>query len=195
MVRVIGLTSVVTSGQTSTTPNQVSEGFVTIDEFNQLDPTAAAELLATCADIEAWVATLVSSRPFASRQALLAAAGAAADGWPRTAVDAALAHHPRIAERPDAARLGRANAAHSTREQAGLAGIEESTQRAIAAGNAAYEARFGRVFLIRAAGRSPAEILLELTRRLGNDEATEDAIVARELAEIALLRLGQAVAA
>ena len=33
---------------------------------------------------------------------------------------------------------------------------------AIAAGNAAYEERFGRVFLIRAAGRSPEQILAEL---------------------------------
>lgn len=66
---------------------------------------------------------------------------------------------------------------------------------AIATGNAAYERRFGRVFLIRAAGRSPEQILAALTARLGNDDATEDAVVAGELREIALLRLEQAVAA
>ena len=168
---------------------------MTIDEFNRLDPSAAAEVLAACADIDDWVDTLVSRRPFSSRAALLEIASAAADDWPRAAVEAALAHHPRIAERPDAARLGQANAAHSTREQAGLATIDDATQAAIVAGNAAYEERFGRVFLIRAAGRSATEILAELTRRLSNDDATEDRIVARELAEIALLRLGQAVAA
>ena len=46
---------------------------------------------------------------------------------------------------------------------------------AIAAGNAAYEQRFGRVFLIRAAGRSPEQILAELQRRLRNDDETEAA--------------------
>ncbi|MFT4164077.1 MAG: 2-oxo-4-hydroxy-4-carboxy-5-ureidoimidazoline decarboxylase [Microlunatus sp.] len=168
---------------------------MTIDEFNRLDPASAAEVLATCADIEDWVASLVSRRPYSSRQALLDAAGEAAQDWSSSAVDGALAHHPRIAERPDAARLGSANAAHSTREQSGLAGMDDATQTAILAGNAAYEERFGRVFLIRAAGRTPQEILTELTRRLDNDEATEDGTVARELAEIALLRLGQAVAA
>ncbi|BAK35226.1 hypothetical protein MLP_22120 [Microlunatus phosphovorus NM-1] len=168
---------------------------MTIDEFNRLDPAGAADVLAACAAIEGWIAELVSRRPFPSRQALLDAASKAAEDWPRSAVDVALAHHPRIAERPDATRLGPANAAHSTREQAGLAGIDSVTQTAILAGNAAYEERFGRVFLIRAAGRSPEQILAELTRRLAHDDATEDAIVARELAEIALLRLGQAVAA
>ena len=40
-------------------------------------------------------------------------------------------------------------------------------------GNRAYEERFDRVFLIRAAGRDADEILAELERRLGNDDATE----------------------
>ena len=60
---------------------------------------------------------------------------------------------------------------------------------AIAAGNAAYEERFGRVFLIRAAGRSPAEILAELNRRLENDDDAEASESLDQLAQIALLRL------
>ena len=60
---------------------------------------------------------------------------------------------------------------------------------AIAAGNAAYEDRFGRVFLIRAAGRSPEEMLAELQRRLGNDDDTEAREALGQLAEIAVLRL------
>jgi 2-oxo-4-hydroxy-4-carboxy-5-ureidoimidazoline decarboxylase len=60
---------------------------------------------------------------------------------------------------------------------------------AIAAGNAAYEERFGRVFLIRAAGRSPEAILAELRRRLGNDDDDEAREALRQLAEIAILRL------
>ncbi len=59
----------------------------------------------------------------------------------------------------------------------------------LAAGNAAYEARFGRVFIIRAAGRTRAEILAELERRLQLDDATELLIVGEQLRDIALLRL------
>ena len=45
------------------------------------------------------------------------------------------------------------------------------------------------MFLIRAAGRSSAEILAELERRLGNDEAAERAETVTALRDIALLRL------
>ena len=67
------------------------------------------------------------------------------------------------------------------------AGTDVTT--AIAAGNAEYEDRFGRVFLIRAAGRSPEEILTELRRRLRNDDGSEADEALRQLAEIAILRL------
>ena len=168
---------------------------MTIEEFNGLDGGAAASLLATCAEVESWVAQVAAGRPFASREALLAHAAETAQGWTRADVDAALANHPRIGEKPKASSIGAANAAHSATEQAGMGTAEADVRDAIATGNAAYENRFGRVFLIRAAGRSPEQILGALTARLGNDDATEDAVVAGELREIALLRLEQAVAA
>jgi 2-oxo-4-hydroxy-4-carboxy-5-ureidoimidazoline decarboxylase len=62
---------------------------------------------------------------------------------------------------------------------------------ALAEGNAAYERRFDQVFLIRAAGRSAPEILAELDRRLGNDDAAEREETVTQLREIALLRLRQ----
>ncbi|MGO1203172.1 2-oxo-4-hydroxy-4-carboxy-5-ureidoimidazoline decarboxylase, partial [Cellulosimicrobium funkei] len=61
--------------------------------------------------------------------------------------------------------------------------------RRLAEGNRAYEQRFGHVFLVRAAGRSAEEILEQLTERLGNDAETERANAARNLREIAALRL------
>lgn len=69
-----------------------------------------------------------------------------------------------------------------------------NTAARLAAGNAAYEERFGRVFLIRAAGRDPGEILGELDRRLHNDDATERAETVDNLRQIALLRLEAALA-
>ena len=59
----------------------------------------------------------------------------------------------------------------------------------MAAGNAAYEGRFGRIFLIRAAGRSAPEMLAELERRLGNSAEAETSEAIAQLREIALLRL------
>lgn len=168
---------------------------MTIEEFNRLDPGAAASLLTACAEVESWVTAVLARRPYDSRAALLTSASAAAEGWTPDEVDAALARHPRIGERPKASTIGAANAAHSATEQAAMSTAGGDVRQAIADGNTAYEERFGRVFLIRAAGRSPEQILTALTARLGNDDATESAVVAGELREIALLRLEQAVAA
>ena len=59
----------------------------------------------------------------------------------------------------------------------------------MAVGNQTYEQQFGRIFLVRAAGRSRIEILAELHRRLGLSAAEEAAEVADQLRQIALLRL------
>ena len=77
----------------------------------------------------------------------------------------------------------------SSREQAGVDASDAAVVDALAAGNAAYEQRFDRVFLIRAAGRSSTEILAELQRRLDNDDEAEQAETVTQLREIALLRL------
>lgn len=63
--------------------------------------------------------------------------------------------------------------------------------KALAEGNATYEERFGRVFVIRAAGRSRLEIIDELERRLKLDDETEKREAGAQLVEIAVLRLRQ----
>lgn len=55
--------------------------------------------------------------------------------------------------------------------------------------NVAYELRFDRVFLVRAAGRTPAQLLAEPERRLGTDPETEQAEVVEQLAQITRLRV------
>jgi len=157
-----------------------------LDEFNTADAAVAASVVGVWAAIPAWVDAIIVGRPYGSVDALAARAAALASEWGRAELDAALAHHPRIGQRPAGAG---AEAAASRREQAAMTDAASAVTAAIAAGNAAYEERFGRVFLIRAAGRSPEEILAELERRLGNDGETEVAEAVGQLAEIALLRL------
>jgi 2-oxo-4-hydroxy-4-carboxy-5-ureidoimidazoline decarboxylase len=136
--------------------------------------------------VRRWVAEMAGLAPFQDLDELLEAARTAATPLSASEIDEALAHHPRIGEQP--AGTGTA-AAHSVREQASPDADDAELAAALAAGNAAYEARFGRVFLIRAAGRTRAEILAELDRRLALDDAVELRIVAEQLTEIAALRL------
>jgi len=155
---------------------------VDLDTFNLLEPDAAAEAVRPCADVPTWIADVVGGRPYDGLDSLLTFAEAAAAAWGATEIDTALAHHSRIGEQPAGDGT---EAAMSSAEQSGISGDE----RAIAEGNRAYEETFGRIFLIRAAGRTSADVLEQLTTRLDNDPATEDAVVAGQLREIALLRL------
>lgn len=157
-----------------------------LSEFNAMPPARAREVVAVWAAIPAWVEQVVAGRPYVSRDALAVRAAELARDWTIVDLDDALAHHPRIGERSTGHS---SEAAASRSEQASMADAEADVTAAIAAANAAYEARFGRVFLIRAAGRSPQEMLAEARRRLGNDEATEAVEAREQLIQIALLRL------
>lgn len=156
-----------------------------IATFDEVDEATAADLLRACARVESWVAALVAGRPYGSLEALLVLADTVAAGWGAAEVEEALADHPRIGERHDGSGP---SAGMSRREQSGVDSSSTTAVR-MAAGNRRYEARFDRIFLIRAAGRSAEEILAQLEARLLNDPETELAVTARQLREIAALRL------
>ena len=142
-------------------------------------------MLKPCVDIPRWTSEIAAARPFGTPAELVSFAELAAPGWTEAEIDAALAQHPRIGER--AAGTG-SEAQMSRREQSGVR-TSADVQELLAAGNRAYEERFGRVFLIRAAGRSAEEILAALSARLENPPEDELAVVAAQLREIAILRL------
>lgn len=156
-----------------------------LDTFNAASAASLTSSLLACCDVPGWAQTLIGNRPYADVDSLLAAADEAAREFGAAEVEKALAAHPRIGERATGTS---SEASWSRREQSGVDNAE-STQDALLRGNRAYEARFGRVFLICASGLSGEQILTALHERLDNDEATETAVVASELRKIALLRL------
>jgi 2-oxo-4-hydroxy-4-carboxy-5-ureidoimidazoline decarboxylase len=168
---------------------------LTLDRLNTAPPDELAAVLRACNTSPAWAGRLLAGRPFAGVDDAVAAAGKAVLALDAGEIDAALAGHPRIGERPGGAHAD--GAAFSRREQSGIgsgAGSGGDAAERLAAGNTAYEDRFGHVFLIRAAGRDAGQILAELERRLGNDPATERAEAAGQLAEITELRMRQVLA-
>jgi len=155
-----------------------------LTELNALPSREFEELLLGCCAAPGWARRVTAGRPYASIADLLAAADAAwADRGPGD-LDAAMAGHPRIGER----RLSGWSAGEQSGVQSG-AGADAGTHTALADGNAAYEQRFGHVFLICATGRGPAEILAELNRRMAHDPATEREVAAAEIGKINALRL------
>lgn len=146
------------------------------------------EGLPACLNVPRWVDEVAGGGPYASLDDLLDAAGLAATPLTADEVDQALADHPRIGGRH--ASSG-ASSSFSAGEQAASASDDPELATRLAEGNRAYEERFGRIFLVRAAGRSRPEILAELERRLLLPPEDEVKVVASELRDIALRRVRQ----
>jgi 2-oxo-4-hydroxy-4-carboxy-5-ureidoimidazoline decarboxylase len=161
-----------------------------VQAFNDALADDLRPRLLSCLRVDRWVDAVVAGRPYADRDTLLATADGAARHLDDDELAQALAGHPRIGERASAPEH---DAELSRREQSGVDRDDAAVARALAEGNAAYEARFDRVFLIRAAGRSAPEILAELHRRLENTDAAERAETVDQLRQIGMLRLQEMV--
>jgi 2-oxo-4-hydroxy-4-carboxy-5-ureidoimidazoline decarboxylase len=152
-----------------------------LDRFNEADVDSLRPRLLALTAAPEWADPLLAGRPFGDAEQLLTRSDELVRELDESQVDAALAGHPRIGESTSSAR--------SAREQSGMSAADDSIRGAMARGNAAYEERFGRIYLVAAAGRSAEELLGLLDSRLGNDPGTELDVVRRELARITRLRL------
>jgi 2-oxo-4-hydroxy-4-carboxy-5-ureidoimidazoline decarboxylase len=157
-----------------------------LQTLNALPADQAEEQLAACCAARAWVDRMAADRPYADVAELLTASDRAIHELGPDDLAEALAAHPRIGQRVGGSST---EAAWSRREQAGMDDADAEVRAALLEGNLAYEERFDQVFLIRAAGRSPAEMLAQLHGRLGNDPETEQREVAEQLRQITRLRL------
>jgi 2-oxo-4-hydroxy-4-carboxy-5-ureidoimidazoline decarboxylase len=121
--------------------------------------------------------------PYENLEGLLAAAERAWAELEPSDWAEALAAHPRIGER------GGGSPEASKREQHGVLAAGAGALSELAHENRRYEARFGHVFLIAAAGKSADEILVALRERMENDPVTEARVAAGEHRKIARTRL------
>ncbi len=147
-----------------------------MEPFNTASEEDLEQALLRCLRSHRWAGRVADHRPYPDLDSLLAAADEAAYdlGW--SDLTEALAAEPLPALPPDTYA-----AAHT----------------ALSAAHAAYEARFGHVFVICLDGMSPSETLdrlLEAIRsRLTNDPEDERAVVADELRRLASGRLVSAL--
>lgn len=162
---------------------------MTLGEFNALPAGRAREELLRCCGCARWAGAVLASRPFKDKRALLDASDAA---WAETGEAdrlEAFSHHPRIGGK-DALRARFSSTQDWARsEQSGAAAASEAVLDALAAGNAAYEKKFGRIFIVCATGKTAAEMLDLLQSRLPNDAATELRLAAAEQNKITKIRL------
>jgi 2-oxo-4-hydroxy-4-carboxy-5-ureidoimidazoline decarboxylase len=157
-------------------------GSVTLAAFNAAPEAEALALMLACCASARFAAAMIAGRPYPSADAAAARVDAAFATLTWDDVREAMDGHPRIGARVSG---------QSAAEQSGVA---DENRAALTAGNAAYEERFGHVFLICAAGLSGDQMLAALRRRMDNDERTERVVAAAELRKITVLRVRKALA-
>lgn len=160
-----------------------------LDRLNTLTPKEAQAEFARCCGTKRWARGMTARRPFHSRSTLM---GGAESLWSLlTAGDwrEAFGHHPKIGDVESLRRKFASTSAWTSGEQSGVAGADEAVLTALAEGNAAYEAKFGYIFIVYATGKSAAEMLEILQARLSNGPRTELRIAADEQKKITRLRL------
>jgi 2-oxo-4-hydroxy-4-carboxy-5-ureidoimidazoline decarboxylase len=162
---------------------------VTVEDFNALPEGAARTQLALCCVAERWVDGMLAARPFRDRSAVLALAD---DVW-ATMGEADLLQafegHPKIGDVNSLREKYAASSHLASGEQSSVQAADEETIARLAAGNAAYETRFGFIFIVCATGKSAEEMCALLEARLHNPREEELAIAAEEQRKILQLRL------
>ena len=157
--------------------------------WNFLPHAAAVDEILPCCGSRAWADGMVGRRPLPDELALLAASH---ETWRSLAESdrlEAFRSHPRIGESQAPKRAFERSVTWSAEEQQNIASADDSIKTALAEGNQEYEHRFRRTFIVCATGKSPAEILKILERRMKNDEHAELQEASDEQRQITQIRL------
>jgi 2-oxo-4-hydroxy-4-carboxy-5-ureidoimidazoline decarboxylase len=157
--------------------------------WNGLDPQEAEKEILSCCGSNAWVRGMTSSRPFDDEASLLIASD---EVWRNLAPHdwlEAFKSHPRIGESRASVSSGARSENWSEQEQKGVSAGGDDLKHKLVEGNRAFEEKFGYIFIVCATGKSAAEILEILQRRLQNGKDAELREAAEEQRQIIQLRL------
>lgn len=157
--------------------------------WNALPPGEAATEILSCCGSRAWAANLAARRPFANEQTLFATADDCWQNLPEADWLEAFRSHPRIGEQHAEKKTTAVSAAWSRSEQSQMSEADDAILLRMREGHRQYEQRFGRIFIVCASGKQPAEMLSILEHRLGNHPAQELQESAIQQQQIMQLRL------
>jgi OHCU decarboxylase len=167
---------------------------LTLSAVNSLDRAGFVDLFGDVAEHSPWVAEAAAGmRPFASREAVVAAFEAAMRGARRAAQMDLVRAHPDLAGR---AAIAGEIADDSRREQAG-AGLDRLSRDEFARFtrlNDGYRERFGFPFIFAVKGATKGMILAAFEARIENDPDTEFETALDQIARIFRFRIEDRIA-
>lgn len=162
---------------------------LSVAALNNLPPDQAGDLLLKCNGSKAWVAAMMTHRPFKDVEALFAFAEQIWNRLPRADILEGFNHHPRIGDLATLKKKFSLSADWSKSEQSAVASASDSVLLELQERNLQYEQTFGFIFIVCATGKSAGEMLDLLKERMSNSPEEEFFIAAAEHAKITKLRL------
>lgn len=159
--------------------------------WNALDPADAAREVLPCCGSRAWAVALTARRPIADETSLIRVSSSIWFALPEEAWTEAFNSHPRIGEKYPQTHATKESSNWSSEEQRAALSADGVTRFALEDANRRYEQKFGRIFIVCAAGKIPAEILAILETRMQNDVATELREAAEQQRQITQRRLNR----
>jgi 2-oxo-4-hydroxy-4-carboxy-5-ureidoimidazoline decarboxylase len=160
-----------------------------LTHWNALPPNEAATEILSCCGSRTWAGCLAGKRPVADEPTLFAAADDCWQNLPEADWLEAFRSHPRIGEQHAEKQTTAVSATWSRSEQSQMSQADAAILLRMREGHRQYEERFGRIFIVCASGKQPAEMLSILERRLSNDppqELLESAVQQQQIMQLRL---------
>jgi OHCU decarboxylase len=165
------------------------EKSASLTRWNQLPANDAAREVLDCCGSDTWARQLAARRPFSDEASLIAASDEIWNALQPSDWNEALAKHPRIGGKKAPAAASPQSAAWSSQEQQQAENADQRITAELIEANREYEARFGRIFIVCATGKSATEMLEILRGRMHNDELSELRVNVEEQRKITNIRL------
>lgn len=162
---------------------------MTLHQLNILPKDQLREELFKCCGSTTWINKML---PFFPADDMVEILEDAEEQWWQCSKEdwlEAFTHHPKIGDVESLKKKFASTATWASGEQSGAASASQQTLEALAKGNAAYESKFGYIFIVCATGKSAEEMLQLLLGRLPNSPAEEIEIAADEQNKITKLRI------
>jgi 2-oxo-4-hydroxy-4-carboxy-5-ureidoimidazoline decarboxylase len=157
--------------------------------WQTLPPSQAAAEILSCCGSPAWAANVSAGRPYVDEESLFRAGDECWLSLPEADWLEAFRSHPRIGEKHAQNKTTATSAAWSRSEQSQVQDADAAILQRMQKGQREYEERFGRIFIVCASQKQPAELLSILERRLNNDPVDELQESAAQQQQIMHLRL------
>ena len=167
---------------------------MTLTELNNLNIDAATEAFNRCCTASRWIDRMVQGRPYASLKLLQENATSTWDAMKPTDFIEAFDGHPKIGDPESLKKKYRVTLETASAEQSGVNSASDQILNQLAEFNTRYEEKFGFIFIVYASGKSAAQMLDILTKRIQNAPDEEIKVAAVEQHKITTNRLNQLIA-